>query len=45
VLPHLVERRIRVPVEATFPLEEAADAYARFAGGGKLGKIVLVTAG
>jgi NADPH:quinone reductase-like Zn-dependent oxidoreductase len=43
VLPHLVERRIRVPVEATFPMEEAAEAYGRFAAAGKLGKIVLVT--
>ena len=34
--------RVRVPVEATFPMAEAAAAYERFAAGGKLGKIVLV---
>jgi NADPH2:quinone reductase len=42
VLPHLRSGRFRVPVEATFPLAEAAAAYERFAVGGKLGKIVLV---
>lgn len=41
VLP-LVERGlITVPVADTFPLEDAAAAYERFAAGGKLGKIVL----
>jgi NADPH:quinone reductase-like Zn-dependent oxidoreductase len=30
-----------VPVAETFPLEDAAAAYERFAAGGKLGKIVL----
>lgn len=40
VLP-LLGDRCRPPVAATFPLEEAADAYARFAAGAKLGKIVL----
>jgi NADPH:quinone reductase len=43
VLP-LFESRppaLRVPVAETFPLSEAAAAYERFAGGGKLGKIVL----
>jgi len=34
---------VRVPIAATFPLEEATAAYDRFAEGGKLGKIVLVT--
>jgi NADPH:quinone reductase len=33
--------RFRVPVEETFPLDRANDAYDRFAAGGKLGKIVL----
>ncbi|HZT16293.1 MAG TPA: zinc-binding dehydrogenase [Gaiellaceae bacterium] len=42
-LPLLARGEIRVPVEATFPLERAEEAYARFAAGGKLGKIVLVT--
>ena len=43
VLP-LFEARppaLRVPIAETFPLEEAAAAYERFAAGGKLGKIVL----
>jgi NADPH2:quinone reductase len=43
VLPQLVQGRLRVPVEATFPMAEAAEAYERFAAPGKLGKIVLVT--
>jgi NADPH:quinone reductase-like Zn-dependent oxidoreductase len=33
---------VRVPIESTFPLADAAAAYERFAAGGKLGKIVLV---
>jgi NADPH:quinone reductase len=42
VLP-LVERgALRVPVAATFPLDEVPAAYERFAAGGKLGKIVLL---
>ena len=42
VLP-LVERgALRVPVAETFPLDQAAAAYERFAAGGKLGKIVLL---
>jgi NADPH:quinone reductase-like Zn-dependent oxidoreductase len=36
---------VRVPVAETFPLDEAEAAYERFAAGGKLGKIVLVTGG
>ena len=32
---------LRVPVAATYPLDEVAAAYERFAAGGKLGKIVL----
>jgi NADPH:quinone reductase-like Zn-dependent oxidoreductase len=31
-----------VPVEATFPLERAQEAYDRFAAGGKFGKLVIV---
>jgi NADPH:quinone reductase len=31
----------RVPVEETFPLERAQEAYERFAAGGKFGKIVI----
>ena len=33
---------LRVPVSATFSLDEVEDAYARFEAGGKLGKIVLL---
>ena len=43
MLPLLADGRVRVPVEATFPMAEAAAAYERFAAGGKLGKIVLVS--
>ena len=42
VVPLLAEGTLSVPVEATYPLEEATAAYERFASGGKLGKIVLV---
>jgi putative PIG3 family NAD(P)H quinone oxidoreductase len=44
VLPLFEAGAIHVPVAATYPLERAQDAYEHFAGGGKLGKIVL-TAG
>ncbi len=43
VLPLFEFGALRVPIAATFPLDEAADAYERFAAGGKLGKIVLTT--
>jgi D-arabinose 1-dehydrogenase-like Zn-dependent alcohol dehydrogenase len=33
---------VRVPVAATYPLDDAEQAYERFTAGGKLGKIVLV---
>ena len=42
VLPLVAESKVRVPVHATFPLEDAAGAYEAFAAGGKLGKIVLL---
>ena len=42
VLPLLATGAVTVPIAATFPLAEAADAYARFAAGGKFGKIVLL---
>jgi NADPH:quinone reductase-like Zn-dependent oxidoreductase len=42
VLPLLVDGRVTVPVDATFPMAEAAAAYEHFAAGGKLGKIVLI---
>jgi NADPH:quinone reductase-like Zn-dependent oxidoreductase len=41
VLPLFERGALRVPVAATYPLEEAAKAYEHFAAGGKLGKIVL----
>jgi NADPH2:quinone reductase len=41
VLPLVAQGGIKVPIAATYPLEEAPAAYARFAEGGKLGKIVL----
>jgi NADPH:quinone reductase-like Zn-dependent oxidoreductase len=41
VLPLFDTGALRVPLAATFPLEETAAAYERFAEGGKLGKIVL----
>jgi NADPH:quinone reductase len=41
VLPLLAAGRLRVPVAATFPLEDARRAYDRFTAGGKLGKLVL----
>lgn len=43
VLPLVAAGLVRVPVLATYPLAEARAAYDRFAAGGKLGKIVLVT--
>jgi NADPH:quinone reductase len=44
-LPLVAAGRLRVLVDATFPLEAAQQAYDRFAAGGKLGKLVLVGAG
>jgi NADPH:quinone reductase len=41
VLPLFETGALRVPVAETFPLDEAAAAYDRFAAGGKLGKIVI----
>jgi len=42
-LPLLAAGRVTVPIAGTFPLDEVAAAYERFAAGGKVGKIVLVT--
>jgi NADPH:quinone reductase len=42
VLPLVASGAVRVPVCATFPLEEVARAYDRFTEGKKLGKVVLV---
>jgi NADPH:quinone reductase-like Zn-dependent oxidoreductase len=41
VLPGFASGDLSVPVAATFPLEQVADAYARFKAGAKLGKVVL----
>jgi NADPH2:quinone reductase len=41
VLSGFASGDLSVPVTATFPLDAVADAYARFAAGAKLGKIVL----
>jgi putative PIG3 family NAD(P)H quinone oxidoreductase len=42
VLPLFEANRVRVPIAETFPLDDVAAAYERFAAGGKLGKIVLL---
>ena len=42
VLPLFDAGRLQRAGGATFPLEEAAAAYERFAAGAKFGKIVLV---
>lgn len=42
VLPLLASGRIRVPLQEVVPLADAAAAYERFGGNGKLGKVVLV---
>jgi NADPH:quinone reductase len=41
VLPAVAAGRVRVPVAATYPLDQAEQAYEHFRTGGKLGKIVL----
>jgi putative PIG3 family NAD(P)H quinone oxidoreductase len=41
VLPLFEAGLLHVPVDAAYPLEAAADAYDRFAAGGKFGKLVL----
>jgi NADPH2:quinone reductase len=41
VLPLVEAGAVRVPVAATYGLDEVGEAYERFTGGGKLGKIVL----
>jgi NADPH:quinone reductase-like Zn-dependent oxidoreductase len=42
VLPLFARGALRVPVAETFPLDRVAEAYDRFAAGGKLGKIVIL---
>jgi NADPH:quinone reductase-like Zn-dependent oxidoreductase len=41
VLPLVADGRLRVPIEAEFPLAEVAAAYERFSAGGHVGKIVI----
>jgi NADPH2:quinone reductase len=41
VLPLFERGVLRIPIAATFPFEQAAEAYDRFMAGGKLGKIIL----
>jgi len=43
VLPGFVSGDLSVFVAATYPLDDVAAAYERFAAGGKLGKVVLTT--
>jgi len=43
VLPLLARGAVTVPIATTFPMSDAAAAYDRFAAGGKLGKIVLLS--
>jgi putative PIG3 family NAD(P)H quinone oxidoreductase len=42
VLPLLASGAVKVPIAATFPLDEAEQAYDAFTAGGKFGKIVLL---
>jgi NADPH2:quinone reductase len=42
VLPNFENGTLSVPVAETFKLEQAGEAYDRFASGGKLGKLVLL---
>ncbi|MFE7312402.1 alcohol dehydrogenase catalytic domain-containing protein [Streptomyces sp. NPDC057555] len=42
VVPLLAEGRLRVPVDSAFPLDRYSDAYARLAGPGKFGKVVML---
>ena len=41
VLPLFEAGRLTVPVDRTFPLEQAADAYDHFSAGKKFGKVIL----
>ena len=45
VLPLVARGAISVPIAETYALDDAAQAYERFAAGGKLGKIVLTMGG
>jgi NADPH:quinone reductase len=41
VLPALAAGRLRVPVTASYPLDQAQEAYDRFAAGQKFGKVII----
>jgi len=41
VLPFFESGALRVPIAATYSMENAAEAYERFEAGGKFGKVVL----
>ena len=43
VIPLFAERRVVVPIDSKFPLDDAESAYAHFCAPGKLGKVVLLT--
>ena len=43
VVPLLAAGSVRVPVQSTFAMSDAAGAYEAFAAGGKLGKLVLLS--
>jgi NADPH:quinone reductase-like Zn-dependent oxidoreductase len=45
VVPAVAAGAVRVPVEATYRLENVQAAYERFSSGGKLGKVVLLPGG
>jgi NADPH2:quinone reductase len=45
VLPGFASGALEVPVAASYDLDHSADAYERFAGGGKLGKVVITPNG
>jgi NADPH:quinone reductase-like Zn-dependent oxidoreductase len=45
VLPFFESDAIHVPIADVYPLDRATDAYERFSGGGKLGKIILEMSG
>jgi putative PIG3 family NAD(P)H quinone oxidoreductase len=44
VLPLVAAGSVRVPVAATYPIDDVEAAYDRFTQGGKVGKVVLITA-
>jgi NADPH2:quinone reductase len=42
VAPLLAQGRVRVPIVTVFPLDRFSDGYARLAGPGKFGKVILL---